>query len=213
MSPELHPGYYIMCGKCNSCWMLWCFGGWVVVRVRWCFFWANLQPGYMDMWDKDSADALEVYQEQGWPWIGDSWAPDTVFRPAITSTASPSQQHHSLGTLSVLVFQHYTQGPCHIFKKVVMTNYTRNMCTWWSTCTYFPISCVHFSHYIVSSFMLQGTFNSSNVLLSNLAYTSSFCNRDITSLHLLLLHFSSAYTSPFQDIIKIHWQQLVLKTV
>jgi hypothetical protein len=34
---------------------------------------------------------------------------------------------------SLPVFQHYTQGPCHIFKKVVMTNYTRNLCTWWST--------------------------------------------------------------------------------
>jgi len=123
-----------MCGKCNICWMMCCFSGWVVVGVRWCF-WANLRPGCIDRWDKDSADALEIYQGQWWPWIPDLWAPDTVFRPAITGVASPSQQHHLLGTLSLPVFQHYTQGPCHIFKKVVMTNYTRNLCTWWSTST------------------------------------------------------------------------------
>jgi hypothetical protein len=59
-------------------------------------FCSNLQPGYMDRWDKDSADDLKIYQRQGWPWIPDSWAPDTVFMPAITGMASPSQQHHYL---------------------------------------------------------------------------------------------------------------------
>ena len=131
MSPELHPGYYKMCGKCNSFWMSWCFSGWVVVEVRWCF-WANLQPGCMDRWDKDSADALEIYQGQGWPWIPDSWAPDTVFRLAITGMACPSWQHH-LPFFTCIPGLRTRTG--HILKKVVMTNYTRNLYTWWSTNT------------------------------------------------------------------------------
>ena len=155
----------------------------------WCF-WTNLQPGYMDMRDKDSANAPEIYQGQGWPWILDSWTPDTVFRPAITGMASPSWQHHLLGTLSLPLFQHYTQGPCHIFKKVVMTNYTRNLCTWWSTGTNTsPYHVFIFLAVLSVHLCRKASSNSSNVLLSNLAHTSTFCNSDITSLHLLFLDF------------------------
>jgi hypothetical protein len=175
-----------MCGKWIA---VECCDASVVVGVRRCF-WANLQLGYMDRQDKDSADALEIYQGQWWPWILVSWAPDTVFRPVITGMASPSWQHHLLGTLSLPVFQHYTQGPCHNLKKLVMTNYTRNMCTLWSTSTNTsPYHMFIFLAVLSVHLCCNASSNSSNVLLSNLAHISNFYNSDITSLHLLFLDF------------------------